>query len=203
MTSTRSHGAIASSQAAAELHPLVKNWWIMAGRGVLAALFGAAIALWRVPVFDAVIVSFGTYAIADGILAMAAALRTARPRMAGWPIALEGVVSVVFGVGALVWPFLPRGAIGVLIAWGVLTGICEIIAAVRLPRALAAHWLLATGGASSIFLALLVLALPHAGSDRVALALAAYAIVFGIAILLASLRFRLAPPAGRSQRGRF
>jgi uncharacterized membrane protein HdeD (DUF308 family) len=203
MTSTRSHGATASSQPAAELQPLVKNWWIMAGRGVLAALFGAAIALWRVPVFDAVIVSFGTYAIADGILAMAAALRTARPRMAGWPIALEGVVSVVFGVVALVWPFLPRGAIGVLIAWGVATGICEIVAALRLPRALAAHWLLATGGASSIFLALLVLALPHAGSDRVALALAAYAIVFGIVILLASLRFRLAAPAERSQRARF
>ena len=55
MTSTRSHGAIASSQAAAELHPAGENWWIMAGRGVLAALFGAAIALWRVPVFDAVI----------------------------------------------------------------------------------------------------------------------------------------------------
>jgi uncharacterized membrane protein HdeD (DUF308 family) len=175
---------------------------MMAGRGVLAVLFGAAIALWRMPVFDAVIVSFGTYAIADGILAMASALRAARPRMKGWPIALEGIVSVVLGVFAFTWPFLPRGAIGVLVAWGVLTGICEIIAAVRLPRNLAAHWLLATGGTCSIFLAAVVLVLPHAGSDRVALALAAYAIVFGIVILLTSLRFRLAAPAGRSQRGR-
>jgi len=48
-----------------------------------------------------------------------------------------------------------------------------------------------------------VLALPHAGSDWLALALAAYAIVFGIVMLLASLLFRLAAPAGRSQRGRF
>jgi uncharacterized membrane protein HdeD (DUF308 family) len=203
MMPTQSSGAVASWQPAAELEPLVKNWWMMAGRGVLAALFGAAIALWRMPVFEAVIVSFGAYAIADGILAIAVALRTARPRMAGWPIALEGVVSVVFGVVALAWPFLPRGAIGVLVAWGVLTGICELIAAVRLPRALAAHWLLATGGACSIFLSFVVLALPHAGSDRVALALAAYAIVFGIVILLAALRFRLAAPAGRFQHGRF
>jgi uncharacterized membrane protein HdeD (DUF308 family) len=203
MMPTQSSGAVASWQAAAELEPLVKNWWMMAGRGVLALLFGVAIALWRVPVFDAVIVSFGTYAIADGILAIASALRAARPRMAGWPIALEGVVSVVLGVVALSWPFLPRGAIGVLVAWGVLTGICEIIAAVRLPRHLAGHWLVATGGASSIFLALVVLVLPHAGSDRVALALAAYAIVSGIVIFLASLRFRLAASAGWSQRGRF
>ena len=178
--------------AAAGLEPLVKNWWMMAGRGILAVLFGAVIALWRVPVFDAVIVSFGTYAIADGILAIASAARAAWPRTAGWAIALEGGVSVVLGVVAFVWPFLPRGTIGVLVAWGVLTGICEIIAAVRLPRQLAAHWLVGTGGASSIFLALVVLGLPHAGSDRVALALAAYAIVFGILIFLASVRFWLA-----------
>lgn len=196
--STASSGGASEWQAAAELQPLVKNWWMVAGRGVLAVLFGVAIALWRIPVFDAAIVSFGTYAIADGILAIASALRAAPARMTGWPIALEGIISVCFGLLALVWPFpfLPRGAIGVLIAWAVLTGICEIVAAVGLPPKLAAHWLVGTGGAFSIFLALgvlgLVLGTPYAGSDRVVLALAAYAIVFGIVILLASLRFRRA-----------
>jgi uncharacterized membrane protein HdeD (DUF308 family) len=207
MMPTQSSGAVVSWQAAAELEPLVKNWWMMAGRGVLAVLFGAAIALWRIPVFEAVVVSFGTYAIADGILAIASVLRAARFRMTGWPIALEGIVSIVLGGLVFVWPYFSwpfsRRAIGVLVAWGVLTGICEIVAAVRFPRELAAHWLVATGGASSIFLALVVLALPHAGSDWLALALAAYAIVFGIVMLLASLLFRLAAPAGRSQRGRF
>jgi uncharacterized membrane protein HdeD (DUF308 family) len=82
--------------------------------------------------------------------------------------------------------------IAVLAAWGLLTGTFEIVAALWLPRTFAAHWLLGTGGASSIFLALVVLALPRAASDRVALSLAIYAIVFGIAILLAALRFRLA-----------
>ena len=192
MTSTESFGGVADWQARAELQPLVKNWWMMAARGVLAVLFGAVIALWRIPVFDAVVVSFGTYAIADGILAVAAAVRAARPRTAGWPIALEGVISIVLGVLVFVWPNFPRQVIGVLVVWGVLTGICEVVAAARLPRALAAHWFVATGGAFSIFLALIVLALPHAGSDRVALILAAYAIVFGIVLSLASLRFRRA-----------
>jgi uncharacterized membrane protein HdeD (DUF308 family) len=80
----------------------------------------------------------------------------------------------------------------VLVAWGLLTGIFEIVAAMRLPRELAAHWLIGTGGASSIFLALVVLALPRAGSDRVALGLAVYTIVFGIVTLLSAVRFRLA-----------
>jgi len=193
MTSTQFSGG-AGWRAAAELEPLVRNWWMMAGRGVLAVLFGSVIALWRIPVFDAVIVSFGTYAIADGILAIASALRAGSRWTAGWPIALEGIVSVVLGGLAFVWPFFPQPVIAVLVSWGVLTGIFEIVAAVRLPRERAAHWLVGTGGASSIFLALVVLALPRASSDRVAVSLAVYAIVFGIVILLAALRFR---PASR------
>ena len=189
MTPTQSLGDT-SWRTAADLEPLVKNWWMMAARGILAVLFGSVIVLWRVPVFDALIVSFGTYAIVDGILALVSALRAARPRMVEGPIAVEGVVSVVLGALAFTWPFFPRRVIGALVAWGLLTGIFEIAAAVRLPRELAAHWLIGTGGASSIFLALVVLALPRAGSDRVALGLGVYAIVFGIVILLAALRFR-------------
>ena len=188
----------ASWRAAADFESLVKNWWMVAGRGLLAVLFGSVIALWRIPVFDAVIVSFGTYAILDGLLAIVSAVRAARPRMAGWPIVLEGAVSVVLGVLAFVWPFFPRRVITVLVAWGVLTGIFEIVAAVQLPRRFAARWLVGTGGASSIFLALVVLALPRAGLDRVALSLAVYAIVFGIVMLLAALRFR----RQRAPRGR-
>ncbi len=203
MMSTQSRGAVAGWQAAAELQPLVRNWWMIAGRGVLVVLFGAAIALLRIPVLDAVVVSFGTYAIADGLLAIASVLRAARPRTAGRPIALGGIVGVVLGILAFTWPFFPRRVIGVLVAWGLLIEILEIVTAVRLPRELAAHWLVGTGGASSIVLALVVLALPQAGSDRVALGLGVYAIVFGIVMLFASLRFRLAAPAGRPPRVRF
>ena len=190
-------------RAAADLEPLVKNWWMMAGRGILAVLFGTAILLWRIPVFDAVIVSFGTYAIADGILDIASALRAARPWTAGWPIAIEGIISVGVGVLALTWPFFPPGVLMVLVAWGLLTGIFELVGAMRLPRGLAAHWLVGTGGASSVFLALMVLALPQAASDRVALGLGVYAIVFGIVILLAAFRFRVAhrPRSARSVAG--
>ena len=69
---------------------------------------------------------------------------------------------------AFVWPFFPRPLITLLVAWGVMTGIFELLAATQLTRTLAAHWLVGTATASSIFLALVVLALPHAGSDRVA-----------------------------------
>ena len=184
-----------SERTAADLDPLVRNWWLLAGRGGLAVLFGLVIAIWRTPLFEAVVVAFGTYAIVDGFVAIGLALRVSRARVAGWPIALEGMVSVILGCLAFIWPFFPRRIIAVLATWGVITGIFELVAAARLPRRLAAHWLVGAGGVSSIFLAVVVLALPRAGSDRVALSLSAYAIVFGIVILMAALRVRrhLAP----------
>lgn len=174
------------------LDPLVKNWWLMATRGVLAILLGITMLVWRTPTFDAIIVPFATYALVDGIVAIAAAFRAAGSRMEGWPVALEGVVSVALGGFALVWPFLSHRLLLVLVAWGILTGAFEIITAVRLPRELAAHWLVGMGGVSSVFLALLILALPRAASNTVAAWLSAYAIVFGIVIFLAALRFRAA-----------
>lgn len=174
------------------LDPLIKNWWLMATRGVLAILLGITMIVWRTPTFEAIIVPFATYALIDGIVAIASAIRAARSPLEGWPIAVEGIVSVALGALALVWPFLSHRLLLVLVAWGILTGVFEIIAAMRLPRGLAAHWLVGTGGVSSVFLAVLILALPHAASNTVAAWLSAYAIVFGIAIFLAALRFRAA-----------
>lgn len=174
------------------LDPLVKNWWLIATRGALAILLGITMLVWRTPTFDAIIVPFATYALVDGILAIAAAFRAAGSSIAGWPIALEGLVSVALGGLALAWPFLSHRLLLVLVLWGILTGVFEIIAAVRLPRELAAHWLVGMGGVSSLFLALLVLVLPRAASNTVAVWLSAYAIVFGLVILLAAVRFRAA-----------
>ena len=195
MGSTRSLNT-ASEQRTARLDPLIENWPLLAARAVLAVLLGVSMLLWRIPTLQAVIVPFAVYALADGSLAIASALRTAGSRIEGWPILLEGVVSLGLGVLALVWPFLTDRALLVLVAWGVLTGILEIAAAIRLPREIAAHWLVAMGGVSSLFLALLVFGLSRASSDRVALVLAAYAIVFGIVLLLAARRLRSA--TGRS-----
>jgi acid phosphatase family membrane protein YuiD len=93
---------------------------------------------------------------------------------------------------------VPPPLLLVLIVWGLLTGMLEIVTAVQLPRRLAVRWLVGTGGLSSVFLALVVLALPRAASDRIVLSLAVYAAVFGIVMLTAALHFRA---AGRGATG--
>ena len=60
-------------------------------------------------------------------------------------------MSIGLGLLALMFPFVPRQFVYALAAWGVITGCLDAIAAIRLPREGAGHWLLGTAGVSSLF----------------------------------------------------
>jgi uncharacterized membrane protein HdeD (DUF308 family) len=171
------------------LTALVQNWWMMAIRGVLAVSLGVALTVWPGLTLSNVVVFFGLYAIIDGAWSIAAGLRATARVLDTWPVVLEGAVSVVLGVTAIVWPFLPRGFIYLLAAWGVITGVLELTAARRLPRTSRAHWLLATAGLSSLFLAVVVALLPHADEHLITRAIAVYAEIFGVGLFGAALSF--------------
>ena len=169
---------------------LTRNWWMMAMRGVLATAFSLCILAWRDPTLGTVMLLFSVYAVLDGGLAIASAIRVWSPRWEAWPVALEGVMSLAVGLLGVAWPFVPREFVAWIAVWGVVTGILEITAAAPLPRWETARWLLGTGGASSLFLGLLLLLLPHAGLEMVAWLIAFSALVAGLAVTLAASRFR-------------
>jgi uncharacterized membrane protein HdeD (DUF308 family) len=168
---------------------LVRNWWMMAVRGVLAIAFGAALLLWPGVTFSMVVLLFGIYAIVDGGWSIAAANRASTRLTQTWPVLLEGVVSVGIGVLALVWPFMPRSFVHLLVFWGVVTGVLELTAAIRLPLQRATSWVLGTAGASSLVLALLLFLLTHADDGAVVRIMATYAQVFGVVTLLGATLF--------------
>jgi uncharacterized membrane protein HdeD (DUF308 family) len=91
---------------------------------------------------------------------------------------------------------VPRELVLAIATWGLLTGILEITAAVRLPRRGAGHWLLATGGVFSLFLAVIILVLPHAGEPPVVSTLGVYALAFGVLLVATALTLRKTLPAG-------
>jgi len=181
------------------LASLVLNWWMMAIRGVLAITFGVSILVWPNVTLSIVVMLFGLYALLDGVWTIAAGTRASTRVFDAWPVLLEGVVSVTLGLLALAWPWVPRRFIYVLAAWGLITGVLELVAALRLPREGAGHWLLGTAGVSSLFLAILILLLPYAVDDFVLRVIAVYAQVFGAALLLAAIFFpREVSPRGRT-----
>jgi uncharacterized membrane protein HdeD (DUF308 family) len=89
---------------------------------------------------------------------------------------------------------VPRELVLAIATWGVLTGILEITAALRLPRRGAGYWLLATGGVFSLFLGVIILVLPHAAQPSVVCALGIYALAFGALLAAAAFSLRTALP---------
>jgi uncharacterized membrane protein HdeD (DUF308 family) len=168
---------------------LVRNRWMMTVRGGLAVVFGLAIVLWPRATLSSVVGLFGLYAVLDGAWTIAAGVRVSGRSLGAWPVLLEGVVSVGLGALTLGWPLLPHQVVHVLAAWGLVTGGLEVLAAFTLPRRGASYWLLVTAGVSSLFLATLLLLVPHADVDLIARIIAAYAQVFGIVLIFAAIRF--------------
>ena len=80
--------------------PLVQNWWMMAVRGLLAVLFGIAILAWPHASLFTVVVLFCSYAILDGLWAIAAVVRASPrgPTREVWPLAAEGGASLGLGI---------------------------------------------------------------------------------------------------------
>jgi len=169
---------------------LSRNWWMVAARGAFAGLFGLAILLWPRISLGWVVVLFGGYALLDGVCAVVSAWRASERLLEGWPVALEGLVSIFLGGLALVWPFVPPRVVHLIAWWGLATGVLELTTAFRLPRTLRSHWFFALGGISSLFLALLLFALHHADMARVTWGIGVYALVFGLSLALAAFRLR-------------
>ena len=173
---------------------LARSWWLMATRGGFALVFGGLLLAWSEPTLSIVVTLFGAYAVLDGLWALGAAAWASRRSVTALAVGLEGLVSLGLGVLALAWPFVPREFIQLVAGWGVFTGILEIVAAAGMPRETAGHWLLGTAGVCSLFLAVLVLMVATADVGRAVTVIAGYAMVFGVMVVLAALRFRSEHP---------
>lgn len=169
---------------------LVKNWWAVALRGAAALIFGIFIALWPDIGLTALVLLFGSFAIVAGVFNVIAAWRRRRGERRWWALLLEGLVSVAVGAVTLIMPELTTLALAyVIAAWGILTGIFEIAAAIMLRRQIRGEWWLALAGVLSVAFGAVLAIWPGVGALALVLWIGAYAIVLGI--LLIALGFKL------------
>jgi uncharacterized membrane protein HdeD (DUF308 family) len=177
---------------------LASHWWAVALRGVVAILFGiAALARPGVTVL-ALVVLFGIYALIDGVLSIATAIWAAG-RHVRWPFALEGVVGIAAGIMTFAWPTITAVVLVILIGWwALITGIFEIVAAVRLRNVIRGEWLLALSGILSLLVGVLLVIYPVAGAVSVVWVIGAYALVFGVLLVALGIRLRNFASAGGS-----
>ncbi|HTW36307.1 MAG TPA: HdeD family acid-resistance protein [Rhizomicrobium sp.] len=169
---------------------LAKNWWAFAIRGVLGVLFGLIAFVWPGVTMLSLVIVFAAYAIVDGVFAIIAAVRAAEQHQRWTLFLLEGVIGIVVGVLAFLWPALTVVVFVTLIAfWALLTGGLMLAAAFRLHPDHGRWWFVLGGVASIIYGALLLVA-PLIGALVLTWWIGAYALVFGIAMLVGAFRLR-------------
>jgi uncharacterized membrane protein HdeD (DUF308 family) len=179
---------------------LSRNWWLVVLRGLLAILFGVLAFIWPAITWLTLIVIFGVYAVVDGLVAVFTGLSRTKDSPRWWVFLLEGLISIGAGVVALLWPGLTTLVLIYMIAgWAVITGVLEIVAAIRLRHEITNEWFLGLGGLLSIGLGVLLFLQPVAGSLAIIWIIAGYALFFGILLVILGFRLRNWNPPNRRE----
>lgn len=166
-------------------------WWMLVLRGVAAVLFGLFALIWPGLTLILLIAMFAGYAIVGGVVSIVAAIQHRGNRDNWWVPLLFGIVSVAAGVIALLMPGITLLVlVAVMGANAIVTGIFDIIAAVRLQRRHRSAWMLFIIGALSIVFGIAVMVFPVAGALALVWMVSAYALITGALLLALGIRAR-------------
>lgn len=169
---------------------LARNWWALALRGAAALLLGVLALVLPGVTVATLALTFAAYLLLDGLLALFAGLRASRRGQPALPFVLEGIVSLIAGAVAALWPAASLFALVFLIAiWSVMTGFTDIMVAWRLDRR-HGRWVWGLAGALLVLFGLGLWLLPALGLLALAWGVAAYLIAFGLLALVTALRLR-------------
>lgn len=170
---------------------LSRNWWMLAVRGLIAIIFGILAFIWPGLTLWALVLMFGAYVFVDGIFALVTAFRGRDTNDRWWVFLLEGLAGIAAGVLAFIWPGMTAFVLLYLIAaWAIVTGVIEVVAAIRLRKEIEGEWVLALSGVASIIFGVLMVLWPGAGALAVIWLIAAYAIFFGVLLIFLAFRVR-------------
>ncbi len=170
------------------LQSLAKNWWALALRGLAAVLFGLLTFLAPGITLVTLVFLFGAYALVDGVLNVIAFIRVPSHH---WALLLEGIIGMIAGVLTFAWPAITAIVLLYVIAfWAIFTGVFEIVAGVRLRKAITNEWLLLLMGVLSLLFGVLILFAPGLGALAIVLWIGTYALAFGTFLLILAFRLR-------------
>ena len=177
------------SNSAAET--LVRNWWLFTLRGVLGIVFALIALIFPGPTILSLVLLFSAYMLVDGVFAIISAVRAIRRKQDRWGLLIfEGLLNIVVGIAAYLWPGLTVVALVWLIAaWAIVTGGLMTAAGFRLNID-HGRWWLALGGLLSLAYGVLLIITPLIGAIVLTWWLGAYALVFGVALVVFSFKLR-------------
>jgi uncharacterized membrane protein HdeD (DUF308 family) len=171
---------------------LYRRWWLIGLRGSLSVLFGLMALILPVPTIGTLLLVVAAYLLADGVLSIAAAARAAVHRDRWGLLVLEGVLDLALAAAMLAAPIATVLAfVALTAAWAFVSGAVLLAAAIALPALQGRGWM-ALAALASLLWGAALFAWPAAGAVVLTWWLAAYALLFGLALIALSLRLRRA-----------
>lgn len=168
---------------------IARNWWTFLVRGLLAIAFGLAALVWPDVTLLVVVALFGAFALLDGVISILFGI-TGRESIRWWMV-IWGLVGVAAGIGVFLWPTIGALAlVYVIAAWAILTGAMEIAAAITWRREIDSEWVLIVAGVLSVMVGGAMALFPGAGAVALVWLIGAYAVVFGVLLVIVAYRLR-------------
>ena len=169
---------------------LVDTWWLVALRGIAAIVFGILAFVWPKATLLTLVWLYGAYVFINGVVELAQAFTGPKEGRRTGALIFQGIISIIVGLIAFLVPGITALALLLLIAaWAIVSGIFEIVTAVRLRKVISHEWLMIAAGVLSVLFGVLLMFQPAVGALAMIWWIGGFAIVFGI--LLLSLAFRL------------
>jgi uncharacterized membrane protein HdeD (DUF308 family) len=180
-----------------------KFWWTFVVRGFVSVLFGLFVISWPGLSLDGLVLSFGIFALLQGILSTLPGVSELGGRI--YFLLIEGIVGILAGVltflgpglGRIFWPEVATMTLLFFIAfWALLSGIAEVIGSFRLPGAIKGKWLITLSGLVCLLLGLVLLFRSGLGAVGNAWVIGLFIIVFGLLWLFIGFKARKAVAVG-------
>ena len=170
---------------------LVQNWWLFLLRGILGIIFGLIALIFPGPTMLSLVLLFSAYMLVDGIFAIVSAVRAIRRKEDRWGLLIfEGLLNIAVGILAFLWPGITVIAFVILVAaWAIASGGLMTAAGFRLNVDHGRWWLI-LGGLLSIAFGVLLIIAPLIGAVVLTWWIGAYAIAFGVALIIFSFKLR-------------
>ena len=174
-----------------------KYSWSFVARGVFAVLFGLMLILRGGSSLDFLVLSFGIFALLQGIFSGIPGLSKLDGRI--YFLLIEGVIGILVGVltflfpgiGRMLWPDVATKTLLVFIAsWAFITGIAEMIGSFRLAGEMKGKWVITLSGWVALLLGLILLLRSEAGATGNGLLIGLFGIVFGLLWVFVGLKAR-------------
>lgn len=175
------------------LQSLGKYWWVLVVRGLVAICFGVIAYTSPGLTLATLVLFFGAFALVSGVFAVIGAIAGREGHEDWWVLLLEGLLGIVLGALTLRAPELTAVALVLYIAaWALITGVLQVVSAIRLRKEIEGEFWLGLSGLLSIGFAILLMIAPGAGALALLWVIAVYAVVWGVFLILLGFRVRAA-----------